>query len=80
MSQVIRLELWEWIVAQDFRGNWIWGVDFNMWQILDSSNCHSPVLHGTEAQKWANVIDQYDLVDLILLQPIELALASPGRL
>jgi hypothetical protein len=58
------MELWDWITAKEFSGSWIWGGDFNMCKIPDDSNCHSPLLHGTEARKWANLLNQQDLIDL----------------
>lgn len=61
---LLRLDLWEWIADQEFTGNWIWGGDFNMCEIPDDSNCHTPILHGTEARKWSSLLDVQDLVDL----------------
>jgi exonuclease III len=60
----LRMELWNWITEQEFTGNWIWSGDFNMCKIPDDSNCHSPILHGSEARKWTALIDDQDLVDL----------------
>jgi hypothetical protein len=62
--QASRMALWDWILAQNFSACWIWGGNFNMCELLDGSNCQSPVLHGTEARKWANLVDHHDLVNL----------------
>jgi hypothetical protein len=50
-ERALRLELWDWILAQEFSGDWIWAGDFNMCEIPDDSNCHSPLLQGFRKPK-----------------------------